>query len=202
MQTINLFSEYDSATLFDKIRREAAREINQWPEAYFAADQADRHLKAVRDRLRPRLPEIDLRNGRELMKEKVYALSALRPGAKPGVQVRVNVLVYEYPFKGELYLLGCHPPQLQPELAGGACFADRANQVVVIEYTGFDKSPRQIITLHREYLAAVIACYEALKSEFEAFEQTFPAFLLTAAEKRRNEIDAVSRLLSSMQLLR
>jgi len=201
MQTINLFSEYDSATLFDKIQREAAREINQWPEAYFTADHIGHYLNALMDRFYPRLPEIDLDHGIELMKEKVCLLSDLQPGAKPGVYVRVNILVYEYSFKGELYLLGCHPSRLIPESAG-TCFVDRANQVIVIEYTGFDKSPRQIINVHRDYLSALTACYAALKIEFEAFEHAFSTFLNSAAETRRDEIEHRRRLLSTMQLMR
>jgi hypothetical protein len=201
MQTINLFSEYDSATLFDKIQREAAREINQWPETYFAAGHLEDYLNALKDRFYPRLPEIDLHNGIELMKEKVCLLSDLQPGAKPGVHVRVNILVYEYSFKGELYLLGCHPSQRVTESAG-VCFVDRAKHVIVIEYTGFDKSPRQIINVHREYLSALTACYAALKIEFEAFEHTFSAFLGSAAESRSKEIDHRRRLLSTMQLMR
>ncbi|MCE6989728.1 hypothetical protein [Dyadobacter sp. CY323] len=198
MQKISLLSGYDSATLFDKIRRKSAGEINQWPEAYFAADQISGRLNDIFDHHRPRLPEIDWDGGKESINEKICLLSSFQPGAKPGANVRVNVLTYEYPFQGEIYLLGCHPAQLVPE-SPGECFVDPVRQVIAIEYTGFNKSPRQVLTMHRSYLSTLIASYLELKNEFDAFNSELPGFLHKIVEKRKQSIEDMSRILSAMQ---
>lgn len=198
MQRIKLFAKYDSEALFSKISREIHDHIRQWPAAYFSSDQAEQHRAEVKNRFRPRRPEISLTSGTEMMMEKIYPRSQFQPGAKPDRHVRINVLVYKFDFKGEVYLLGCRPAVQVPE-PPGEWFVDQANKIITLEYIGYEKSPRKTLALHREYLPKLMSSYETLLSEFDQFDQELDSIINRAMDDRKKDIETMNKLLSTMR---
>ena len=198
MQKLKLFSKYDSETLFDKIRREITDHIRQWPETNFRADQLATHQEAVSKQFQLQLPQIDFANGREMEVEKIYPRSLVQPGAKPDQQVRLNVLVYQYSYEGDTYLLGCKPATFVPETSG-EWFVDPTFRSLTLEYTGYAKNPRKILTSHREYIPALINCYQVLRTEFENFKNELNGIISQAMKERQSELEAFNKILSMMR---
>lgn len=198
MQQLKLFSKYDSETLFNKIRRDIIDHIRQWPETHFRADQLTTHEDAVSKQFHLQLPQIDFGNGREMEVEKIYPRSLVQPGAKPDQQVRLNVLVYQYSYEGDTYLLGCKPAVAVPEPAG-EWFVDPTYRSLTLEYTGYAKSPRKILTSHREYIPGLINCYQALRAEFENFKSELSGIVSQAMKERQNELEAFNKILTMMR---
>jgi hypothetical protein len=195
MQKIKLFSQYDSETLFGKICRDIRDQIRQWPETNFLAAEIDTHKEAIRNRFGVKLPKVDFANGREIEMEKVFPRSMFQPGAKPDQNVRINVLVYKYTFEGEAYLLGCRPAAEVPE-PSGEWLMDPAYRSLTLEYTAYAKSPRKVLTSHREYIPKLISAYQALRLEFEQFENELNNVIDAAMQERQEEIEAFNKILS------
>ncbi|KQS30954.1 hypothetical protein [Dyadobacter sp. Leaf189] len=197
MQKIRLFSQYDPDALILKTRKEVQDQVGQWPEEYLSSEKLGEHVDALKQRHEMFLPDIDFANGRAVMIERIYPLSVYQPGSKPDVKVRVNVLIYKYPFKAQTYLLGCRPPVPVPDCEG-EWYADQINQEIYLEYPQYDKRPKKTIIAHNNYIAQLQPCYVALQDEARRFNAGLDSMIEEAVLQRRNDIDHMKRLLSML----
>ena len=198
MQKLKLFSQFTVGALFMKASKEIEDQVEQWPKEYLCEDQMGFHCESLRTRLRLDLPELDFANGTESLEERVFPLSVFQPGRKSNVNLRVNVLRYHYPFEGAMYLLGCRPAMLVPEPAGD-WFADSARGQIWVEYTEYEKYPKNTITAHHKYAAGLQQCYEMLKHEIEDFNKSLDGTIEAATGRRLNEISEIRRIVALLQ---
>jgi hypothetical protein len=198
MQAIKLFSQYDPEALFLKVRKDVADHVGQWPEEYLSSEQIGFHVGALQERDRLSLPDIDFANGREVLVERIYPLSVYQPGLKPDVKVRVNVLIYKYPFKGRMYLLGCRPPVAVPKPVG-QWFADSINQEISIEYPEYEKYPKKTIVAHQRYAVTLQPCYESLKQEIAKFNVALDGMIQDAVNQRQKDVEDLKQMLSRLK---
>jgi hypothetical protein len=112
--------------------------------------------------------------------------------------VRLNVLVYEYPFDGEIYLLGCFPRH-SPLACPGVPFIDQGRQVVGVEYTGYDKSARKVLHDHKAYRSVLMDCYAMMIQEVEDFCLRLPDYLREISESRKTAFEETRALLSAIR---
>ena len=198
MQKLKLFSQFTVGALFMKASKEIEDQVEQWPKEYLCDDQMGFHCESLRTRLRLDLPELDFANGTESLEERVFPLSVFQPGRKSNVNLRVNVLRYHYPFEGAMYLLGCRPAMLVPEPAGD-WFADSARGEIWVEYTEYEKYPKNTIAAHHKYAAGLQQCYEMLKHEIEDFNKSLDGTIEAATGRRLNEISEIRRIVALLQ---
>ncbi|WP_439555585.1 hypothetical protein [Dyadobacter sp.] len=197
MQKIGLFSQYDPDALILNTRKEVQDQVGQWPEEYLSSEKLGEHVDALKQRHEMFLPDIDFANGRAVMTERIYPLSVYQPGSKPDVKVRVNVLIYKYPFKAQTYLLGCRPRVPVPDCEG-EWYADQINQEIYLEYPQYDKRPKKTIIAHHNYIAQLQPCYVALQEEARRFNAELNSMIEEAVQQRRSDIDHRKRLLSML----
>lgn len=195
MQKIKLFSQYNTGALFLKANKELEDQVSQWPVEYLTSEQIGRHRESLKNRHRISLPDIHFANGRQILMERIFPLSVYQPGMKPNVKVRVNVLYYEYPFNGALYLLGCRPSAVVPE-PPGEWFADVENQKISIEYIDYEKNPRKTMVAHQKYAASLQQCYEALQQEMMDFNESLDQMIENAVTQRLIQVNEMKRIMS------
>ncbi|MCF0063267.1 hypothetical protein MUK70_10180 [Dyadobacter chenwenxiniae] len=198
MQKIKLFSQYNLDALFLKTQKEIDDQISQWPDHYFYSGQIQLHVETLRTSLRVDLPEIDFKNGRQVMLERILPASVFQPGLRNNANVRVDVLIFEYQAIGHIYLLGCCPPLTVPEPPGD-WYADPVHQQIIIEYAEYEKHPRKTLIAHQYYTASLQLCYESLKDEFAVFYKKLNDAIDAAITERKSEIDDMKRMLDFLK---
>ncbi|MCF2488600.1 hypothetical protein [Dyadobacter sp. CY347] len=198
MKNIQLFSQYDLDALFLKKTNEVNDLIEEWPDAYFAAEQIDTHISALKSNQQLVLPELDFLNGRHDLCERIYPVSVYQPGRNNKSKVRVSVLIVHYAFAGQTYLLGCRPPVEVPEPIG-EWQADSLSHQISVEYMEYEKYPKKTLAAHQEYAAGLQRCYESLQSEFTTFNNRLDTIIETAISKKRSEMDDMHRLIALLR---
>lgn len=198
MQKIKLFSQYNIDALLIKARKEVYDQLRQWPDHYFDSEEVQSHITTLKSSLQLRLPNIDFRNGHQVLVERVYPVSVFQPGRKNNSKLRVDVLTFHYPADGQLYLLGCCPPAEVPEPVG-EWYVDPVTQQLTIEYVEYEKHPKKTVAAHQSYIAELQLCYESLKNEFALFDNELDNMIATAVAERKREHDEMKRMLSFLK---
>lgn len=198
MQTIKLFSQYNLDALLIKARKEIHDQIRQWPDQYFDSGQIQSHINTLKASLQLRLPNIDFRNGRQVLVQRVYPLSVFQPGRKNNSKLRVDVLTFHYPAEGQLYLLGCCPPLEVPDPVGD-WYVDPLTKQLTIEYVEYEKHPKKTVAAHQLYTAELQLCYESLKNEFAMFDKELDNMIEAAVTERKMEQAEMKRMISFLK---
>lgn len=198
MQKIRLFSQYNLEALLLKATKEINDKVAQWADHYFDTEQLPMHIDALKQSQHLDLPPVDFLNGRQVMIDRIYPASVYQPGLKNNSKVRVSVLTFQYPFAGQMYLLGCCPATDVPEAAGEWYF-DSLNKQIIVEYVEYEKYPRKTINAHQSYIASVQASYKSLQDEFVMFNNELDRVIESAVKERIRENDEFKRMLSSLK---
>lgn len=198
MKKIDLFTQYEPETLFLKAKKDICVRVEQWPQSYLDVSQIDSHILALKKDVLLTVPDVDFLDGQEIVTEKIFSLSEIQPGAKPDAKVRLNVLLFKYKVKGQMFLLGCRPAVNIPEPVG-EWIADSINNDLYIQYKWYERSPKRVINAHRNYIAKLLPCYENLKIAFEKLAFDIDKFVDESVIAKKGKADHRSQLLSLLQ---
>ncbi|MCE7063327.1 hypothetical protein [Dyadobacter sp. CY343] len=193
MQKIQLFSQYDAAALFLKTTNELEDQVSVWPEDFLRDEELEQHISSLKETIRLQLPEIDFSSGRQIVVDRILPLSEFQPGMRRGVNVRVSVLVYKYLLRESGYLLGCRPPISIPEPVG-QWYTDQSNQELYVEYEQYARQPKKAITMHQQYVPFLQQAHQALKGEFEEFNNSLESIIRGIVGKRKVDADQIRRM--------
>ncbi|CAG5067821.1 hypothetical protein DYBT9623_00548 [Dyadobacter sp. CECT 9623] len=193
MQKIHLFSQYDAAALFLKTTNELEDQVGLWPEEFLEDGELEKHISSLKESFTLRLPEIDFNSGRQLIIDRILPLSEFQPGMRKGVNVRVSVLMYKYALKESGYLFGCRPSIPLPEPAG-EWFTNQINQELCVEYEQYARQPKKAIAAHQQNVPFLQQAHQALKGEFEQFNDSLEGIIRGIVGKRKEDADHIRRI--------
>ncbi|MCE7066943.1 hypothetical protein [Dyadobacter sp. CY326] len=198
MQKIKLFSQYDMDVLFYKIGMDIAEEVNHWPDTYFSDDQLPGHIQELTRRKELQIPGADFRNGQSSTIDRIYTASEIQLRGNPNKKLKIKVLVYQYPFTGESYLLGCKPGAAF-EPVEGDWFIDPANQMIITEYHNYESKPKQIVNKHNALTERMQQMLEDISAGMTEFNANLDKVIEPVVLAKQKEVIERQQVLSSIR---
>lgn len=198
MQKIKLFSQYDMDVLFYKEKMDIGKDVNQWPDAYFSAENLPGHIDALAQQRQLQIPQVDFLAGRSITVDRIYPASALRPGGNPNKKLKVKVLVYQYPFTGESFLLGCKPRAAFDSIEV-EWLLDAGSRMILAEYPNYESNPKQIIRKHNAMTESLQQMLADVAQGLEEFNDNIRDVIEPAIYEKQQEVIERQRVLSALR---